>query len=121
MTRAIVGAQTINVPKLVTVKDSIAGSPPLLPVWNGLAPGGGAGHCQSAPTSDPTPRPLSIRPAVTPVTGASSRHSPLVMKAARNSSTVTGRYTVIAAQIRPVRSSAPRSPDEMCSHNADPS
>ena len=91
MTSAIVGALTIKVPRLVTVKDNSAGSPPVLLVWNGLAPGGGAGHCQRAPTSDPTPSPVSISPAVTPATGAKSPHSPEVMNAARNSSTVTGR------------------------------
>ena len=64
---------------MVRVKDSREGRPPALPRVNGLAPGCGAGHCQSVPTNEPTPSPVNSRARARPTAGTSSGHSPVMI------------------------------------------
>ena len=121
MTSPIVGRPTASVPNEVAVSVSSPGNPPLLLAANGLAPGGGAGHCHRAPTTEPTPRLARARPTASPAAGASSRHWPVVATLPTTMITISGRKTITAERTRPARSSAPRTPDQACSHTADPS
>ena len=120
-TSPIVGNPTTSVPSVATMKLSSDGSPPLLRPANGFAPGGGAGHCQRAPTTDPTPRLARPSPTASAAAGASSRHWPVVATLTTTMITISGRKTTMAASTRPARSSAPRTPDQACSQSADPS
>lgn len=121
ITSASVGTATTRVATVATVKDRKAGSPPLLPFWNGLAPGGGAGHCQSPPTKEPAPSPPSRRATVSPNAGASRSQRPVSTRPAANRSTIIGTKTVSVESTRPQRSAAPEIPVVMWVQTALPS